>query len=503
DVLELQIRKEDQSWLNDKTQAFPIAAALRDALAARLGIQAEELECSVEPRRREDGTLCSSIFIFDKNAAGYASSAGEHMMDILRDARERLLCKEYDCETACPHCILSFDLRYQSKELDRHKGLEVLTESWLSMLELPREARVFGPSTQTEPMRLEESVLSGVLMHPDAKIFLHLGQHALWQPGDPDMLHLLDILRLRKMTVEIALEQECYDSSSPEERMLLSPLAHGNVTCAVLNGGFNNPQARLAVSMEENGILYRWAIYEREGNSLLLKGSTKGDIGTLKPLSQKDLLPKTSNSAIVQIGQHENTSITQFGAWLWHKLQQYLEKNLGFNFIASQQPITRIVFSDRYCNSPLTVALFYSMMLHLQQSYGNAWNAPTFYIMLSDRIYRENSNVWDNWSLADERDNALREVLKNLGTIKLFPMKKNMLAHARYLNLEFQDGTILRIWLDQGLGFLRVSRSCTDSLFPFYESCKKQVDALQKMNHPLEVISGGTVICMLVEHHKR
>ena len=156
DVLELQIRKEDQSWLNDTEQAFPIAIAIRDALAARLGIQTEELEYTVASRKMEGKQLCTSIFVFDKNAAGYASSAGEYMVDLLRDAREHLLCREHNCETACPHCILSFDLRYQSKELYRHKGLEILTEKYLSLLDLPQEAYIFGPSPQTDTMRLEE-----------------------------------------------------------------------------------------------------------------------------------------------------------------------------------------------------------------------------------------------------------------------------------------------------------------------------------------------------------
>ncbi len=167
DVLELQIRKDNQTWLNDKEQAFPIAIALRDALAARLGIQTEELECTVASRMTDDGAICTSLFIFDKNAAGYASSAGEHMAALLRDARRRLLCLEHDCETACPHCILSFDLRYQSKELDRHKGLEILTEQYLSRVDLPQEARIFGSSTETETMRLAEAVLCMVRTHPD------------------------------------------------------------------------------------------------------------------------------------------------------------------------------------------------------------------------------------------------------------------------------------------------------------------------------------------------
>lgn len=139
DVLEVQIRMENQLWLNDEGQAFPIVIALRDALAARLGIQAEELDCTVAPRRQEDGSLCTSLFIFDKNAAGYASSAEACMVDILKDARNRLLCSDHNCKTACPHCILDFEQRYKSRELDRHKGLEILTETYMSMFNYRRK----------------------------------------------------------------------------------------------------------------------------------------------------------------------------------------------------------------------------------------------------------------------------------------------------------------------------------------------------------------------------
>ena len=71
------------------------------------------------------------------------------MADLLRDARERLLCKGNDCETPCPRCILSFDLRYRSRDLYRHKGLEVLTPAWLSLLDLPEKA----PSSALRPPR--------------------------------------------------------------------------------------------------------------------------------------------------------------------------------------------------------------------------------------------------------------------------------------------------------------------------------------------------------------
>lgn len=495
DVLEVQLRKEDQSWLNDESQAFPIAVALRDALAARLGIQTEELECSVDTRRREDGSLCTSLFVFDKNAAGYASSAAPYMTALLHDAHERLLCKGYDCETACPHCILSFDLRYQSRDLDRHKGLEVLTPAWLSLLDLPEKARIFGPSTTTETMRLEESVLSASLLYPNATVCLHLGPHSLWMPGDGDMLHLLDILRLRQVHVELSLEKELYDGFSQEERMLLAPLVHGNVSCCVLEGGFSHPHVRIAVTMEDEK-LHRWAVYEEEENRLLLKGCTQGDAGTRRPIQQKDLQPKSGNTAIVQIGNNDKTSVMDFGAWLWHKLHLSLEKNLGIDPIAERRPIARILFSDRYCNSPLTAALLYRMLRHLKEVYGEAWTSPSFFVMLSDRISGEHSQVWDDWSRASERDEAVRRLLNELGTAKVVPMDKKMMAHARSLRLEFQGGTTLTIWFDQGLGFLKVDRKCPDRLFPFHDACDAQIMTLKTMRQDLEVVPGGTVISL-------
>lgn len=495
DVLEVQIRKEDQSWLNDETQAFPIAVALRDALAARLGIQTEELECTAGRRRREDGTLCTSIFVFDKNAAGYASAAGEFMADLLRDAYERLLCKGHGCETACPHCILSFDLRYQSRELNRNNGLNVLTPAWFTLLDLPPQVRIFGSSTVAETMRLEESVLSASLLHPEAIIHLHLGPHSLWLPGDGDMLHLLDILRLRQGRVELTLEKELYDSFGEEERLLLAPLIHDNVTCSVMEGGFSHPQARLAVTVEE-GTLYRWAVYEEGENSLLLKGCTEGNRGTHRPILQKDLQAKSGSSVIVQIGDRDRTSVTDFGSWLWHKLHQSLEKDLGVEPVAEHRPIARILFSDRYCNSPLTAALLYRLLSHLEDVYGEAWSAPSFFVMLADRISGEYSQVWDNWSRASERDEAVRRLLSELGTVKVVPMDKKMMAHARSLRLDFQDGTALTIWFDQGLGFLKVDRKCPDRLFPFHGTCEEQIIALKNMGQALEVVPGGTVISL-------
>lgn len=71
-----------------------------------------------------------------------------------------------------------------------------------------------------------------------------------------------------------------------------------------------------------------------------------------------------------------------------------------------------------------------------------------------------------------------------------------MMAHARSLRLDFQDGTALTIWLDQGLGFLKVERKCPDRLFPFQETCEEQIITLKNMEQTLEVVPGGTVVSL-------
>ena len=116
--------------------------------------------------------------------------------------------------------------------------------------------------------------------------------------------------------------------------------------------------------------------------------------------------------------------------------------------------------------------------------------------MLADRISGEYSHVWDDWSRATERDEAVRGLLNELGTAKVVPMDKKMMAHARSLRLDFQDGTALTIWLDQGLGFLKVERKCPDRLFPFHETCEEQIITLKNMEQTLEVVPGGTVVSL-------
>ena len=161
DVLELQLKTETGAWLNKPNAAWTLAVALRDALADLIGVQAIELGCDVKPARPEEGVYCQSILIFDRHAAGYASSAERYLGDLFQNARNRLLCPA-NCDSACPHCVLDYDQRFAADRLDRNAALELLTNTWLQSFRLPDEYAFFGKASKLECRGLSEAIWDAV-----------------------------------------------------------------------------------------------------------------------------------------------------------------------------------------------------------------------------------------------------------------------------------------------------------------------------------------------------
>lgn len=133
DVAELQLRTLDGVWVSDPVAAQTLAVALRDALAELIGIQASELGCDTKEARSENGTRSRSILLYDRFAAGYASSVERYLDQLFLLAKRRLDCPA-GCDSACPHCVLDFDQRFIADALDRHAALAVLTDAWLAAL---------------------------------------------------------------------------------------------------------------------------------------------------------------------------------------------------------------------------------------------------------------------------------------------------------------------------------------------------------------------------------
>ncbi len=237
DVLELQLKTVAGAWLNDSSAALTLAVALRDALAESIGIQASELGCDVKEARPESGVRCQSIIIFDRFAAGYASSADRFLDTLFHSARSRLECPAA-CDSACPRCVLGFDQRFAVDSLDRRAALAVLTDSWVKSLRLPEEFAFFGAKSRPEYRRLSEAIWHAVMRRRASGVRLYAGgPPESWDIAPSPLRELAYRLAGQAITVEIVIPSAVIDTIADTDRYMLASLAdHPKIAIRAIGG---------------------------------------------------------------------------------------------------------------------------------------------------------------------------------------------------------------------------------------------------------------------------
>lgn len=505
DILEIQIKTTDGLWLNDYAQALPIAIAIRDSLAAHLGIRAEELLCTVDGRRTEHGGRCQSIFIMDKNAAGYASSAGRFTISIVREAYNRLLCVEAQCASACLQCILSYDQRITHQELDRHKGLEVMTDKWLAAIELPESCRFFGAETMPETTTLGEAFLGTLQHHPKAGICLYLGgENCHWELGSRSLNRMIETLATQENTVVLAVEKKFFNSCQLAEKMLLLPMLgreHVRVLAMDMHSFPSSGRMVATVFSHENTALQSWvAIPDNAiGTQLIVRGVPKQWTSTFNYITP-ELLQPSAQSAVIHCIEEFNGKLADFGEkFLTVVMNSLAKKNMGS--LWEHGKIISITYSDRYFSSPLVTALLYSTLKALRQQAGPLWSGTKLSLYLDKLcLPGEYTNaVWHNWPSAVQRGAVIKETFSLIMQVNIFPLDKRDMPHARKLLISFEDNTQFYIWLDQGFGFLNVHSDEHKKGFPFKESTSAQTNEVQNMRVSTCMVKGGTVLSVLKE----
>jgi len=135
DIVEIQLKNTLGIWLNDLKTAYTLAVALRNSLAAILGIQTSELGNDIRESVGPDGAICQSIFIFDHHTAGYSTNIQKYFKEVFNQAKIILTCPS-NCETSCPCCLMDYDQRFASDKIDRKLGLEYLNEILMYQFDL-------------------------------------------------------------------------------------------------------------------------------------------------------------------------------------------------------------------------------------------------------------------------------------------------------------------------------------------------------------------------------
>ena len=489
--------------LHDDVVAYSLAVAIRAALAAKIGIQVEELGCaSREQRMADTGQVVSVIQIFDNRSGGYCSQANEILLsrDFWESVRSELMCRE-DCEAACQHCLLSYDTRFSFEKLNRHAALNFLTDEWIDSYRIPANQCGFGESTRyesfdvAEAIHLEISKTSTKLV----RFFLH-DQIENWDfPSAEKLNSLLVACVHQNVKVELIASIGCLSKLADSERFKLASL----VSMGVAYGEVDTNEMRLinfdlflCVQVETNNQITTWACSNqqnilpnnywcnRDAKTMYVKG-IHPQVKAKRTYSHSEIIPATGDSEI-EIFDQINGPIIGFGNRFWtYLISQYTKLSELLN---NQNDALEVVeYSDRYLRNPLMIALLIETINELKQfPSGDISNITVKISTVSTNKIdtRPSTNCWDDWKDEKIRDQVLENAISYCGLdpkveVHLGGTNSNVI-HGRVLKLHFTSGATVSIRLDQGFAYWRFTGE-NRRKFPFAENIEIQVEAVANL----------------------
>ena len=459
DVFELRLEAL-QATEADQGRALAIGAAVREALAERLGIDTELMGVSVAPSVRADGGRRSSFFLYDKasGGSGFANTAETDLPTLLTAAAGRLDCPSR-CAHGCPDCILRRDLQFDLGPVDRPGALEALRNEVLPRLFLPEDLQVFGPATRvlTEPVPdwIRRALAQGGLTR--LTLFLH-GDATGWDAMDWTGPELLAAAQRCGVEVALALPAgEVPKLAFAQKLDLVRAVARSG---GALRSCANLPMAGglpIIAEIEAGG---RHQQIATPSPSAATVGPTWGDVSVAPALvgahAPAEMGPALSlaklaafgegNSAHVDIRHQFDGPVAGFGKAFWKAVVP-----LRPQAFAGKRPVARVVYSDRYLRTPLSVRLL-AGILHAMPGRNEATAVEVVSEQGSGADREPPRALHHTWPEDTTRGAVLRTLLPS-ASVSLRP--KDACAHARSLRLDFADGKAVTIHLDQGLGAWR------------------------------------------------
>ncbi|MDP1765569.1 MAG: DEAD/DEAH box helicase [Methylotenera sp.] len=470
DILEFHLKDLNENWLNNTTIANTLSVAMRNALAAQLGIQSSELGAAVQAVKAEDGRHVQAIYIFDENHAGYTTNSEHLLGNLFEKTLDQLNCIR-ECDSACPSCLLDFEHRHEFDKLNRLEAKTFLTREWLDALVIPREYSYFGDTSEVETKTITEAIFRLGKSSNAISTQLYLGSNS--QDADfaiSDFRYLAyDLAGLGKK-VNIIIQENALSHYHEDDAITLRSLVdHDNINAYVItelpksNGG--NIIAEVSLHGSEH---YVWGLANSEAltanalwgkSNTIIKGQIKNGASTNAKLIEKFQLqtPKTIQTDKEILVHHElDGNLDGFGSRFWVLVAN---SHIEISQQLSTHEIASIEYSDKYIFTPLALALLKEVVIGLREHVGfDHWKSVTLAVQtLEKRNYSENRGlsglIYSDWLNSQERNQVLEEMFNAVG-VKAAVQATNQ--HSRALTVHFQNQKTITIRLDQGVSYWRI-----------------------------------------------
>lgn len=484
DVAELQ-----PSGLEQEGAAWAVVAAVREALSRRLGIETSEIGIAVRSARGMMGQKTHSLFLFDRAAggAGFAPNAVRWFEDLLKDAARILDCREPGCTRGCSACVLTADLFKHQENIDRQAAL-VWARKTLAAMGSIDDAEKAAPDARycsSVADALVEAVETGAQ------------SVTVWAGPDTDIASVGSGLfeavarkiNMKGKQIRLVLEQAWLDRLDPAARLAIRDAAkvfnldlrigkapsypNGAVTIAQVDGP--HPLAFVSRDPLARNISPAW------GRSAIR--ITAGPAPLTAAVALDSLLP-VSGTRYIELTRELDGDLIGFGA----RFATLLAPNV--RAAGGNGPIERIIYNDRYLQTPLSVRLLVNAVQGLHKSFGS--EGPLEVDVVTNRLRPNERQPFapdHDWQFAEDRDEVLLGLLEAAGFSG--KLDDRNAAHGRVMTLHFAQKQSVRIILDQGFGPWRTP---SFARFDFGADIAKQVTNLSRFNAMVSARGAGYVV---------
>lgn len=190
------------------------------------------------------------------------------------------------------------------------------------------------------------------------------------------------------------------------------------------------------------------------------------------------ILPAKATNAVervkdIQIHKQLNGPLSQFGQRFWDVLFNDHEEAQS---LTNNTRITGVHYTDRYLQNPVALALLGSILRPLKTKLTDGAEV-TLDTLFKDKDRPGNRPFHDWMSIADFQDFADQWFAAALGRpveLTVFDSPRDI-PHHRKLTVTFEDGQVLKIRFDQGMGYWRINFSSQWHYFDFRDDVSFQL----------------------------
>jgi ATP-dependent helicase YprA (DUF1998 family) len=474
DVLEVVLNGLDGEPLIDSMIAFTLAVALRRSIAESLGIEETELGCDTKMIRDDFDRKARAIQIFDIRSAGYSSLVAPELPRLLRMAKNNLQCSS-DCDGACQMCLLTFDTRYRTDDLNRQVALGFISDAWLDSLSLDVKNQLLGVASKPEHQTINEAIIRELNRGDAKRLLIYLNDNLTgWDFSASPLRRLIHRLSAREdLSISLISPTSELDNLSPENAAVIRSLQTlGGVTLkAGAPPSLSGPGHCFATVEHLDGSHTTWATTDKHAAlcdrhwGLMTDGLVISAPTSSPHISDKNISLPSSEIASVQLFEISNELDGRgagFGNRFWNHLAR---EDISQLFHKGAIP-SSIEYEDRYLSTPVSCALLVDVLSSIKSHFQslNDWGDVPIRVttMTIDeaRPLRNRNNWWSDWETSEQRDKSLEAAFQYSGiTASVSSLDKRNLSHGRRLTVRFQNTGQLIVWLDQGLSYWSMAKN--------------------------------------------